>query len=254
MQIEPVRRTSVVQSAISKIKELIDEEYFNFGEKLPPERELAKLLGISLPSLREALRALSILGIAEMRPGSGTYLRSSVSDCSSDPFSLLFNLSRPLHIDLFEARMGIEGIIAELAAKKRTEEDLHIMEAALQEMRSHVENRKEYIKYEIEFHQAIIRAAKNTILKDFMEKMYKVLYESRKRTVEQLKDVYRESYLEHYRMYRHIKEGDPKRAKKAMVDNLSEVEKRFRQNRGKKRSDCRNPPGKSTLKSKLFKG
>ena len=241
MQIEPVRRTSVVQSAISKIKELIDEEYFNFGEKLPPERELAKLLGISLPSLREALRALSILGIAEMRPGSGTYLRSSMSDWSSDPFSLLFNLSRPLHIDLFEARMGIEGIIAELAAKKRTEEDLEIMEAALQEMRSHVEDKKEYIKYEIEFHQAIIRAAKNTILKDFMEKMYKVLYESRKRTVEQLKDVYRESYLEHYRMYRHIKEGDPKRAKKAMVDNLTEVEKRFRQNRGKNSRIAGNP-------------
>ena len=249
MQIEPVRRTSVVQSAISKIKELIDEEYFKFGEKLPPERELAKLLGISLPSLREALRALSILGIAEMRPGSGTYLRSSMSDWSSDPFSLLFNLSRPLHIDLFEARMGIEGIIAELAAKKRTEEDLQTMEAALQKMRSHVEDKKEYIKYEIEFHQAIIRAAKNTILKDFMEKMYKVLYESRKRTVEQLKDVYRESYLEHYQVYRHIKERDPKRAKKAMVDNLTKVEKRFRQNRGKERPDCRKPLGKSTLRS-----
>ena len=249
MQIEPVRRTSVVQSAISKIKELIDEEYFKFGEKLPSERELAKLLGISLPSLREALRALSILGIAEMRPGSGTYLRSSMSDWSSDPFSLLFNLSRPLHIDLFEARMGIEGIIAELAAKKRTEEDLQIMEAALQKMRSHVEDKKEYIKYEIEFHQAIIRAAKNTILKDFMEKMYKVLYESRKRTVEQLRDVYQESYLEHYQIYRHIKEGDPKEAKKAMVDNLTEVEKRFRQNRGKEWTDGRKPLGKSTLKS-----
>jgi GntR family transcriptional regulator, transcriptional repressor for pyruvate dehydrogenase complex len=248
MQIEPVRRTSVVQSAISKIKELIDEEYFKFGEKLPPERELAKLLGISLPSLREALRALSILGIAEMRPGSGTYLRSSMSDWSSDPFSLLFNLSRPLHIDLFEARMGIEGIIAELAAKKRTEEDLQTMEAALQKMRSHVEDKKEYIKYEIEFHQAIIRAAKNTILKDFMEKMYKVLYESRKRTVEQLRDVYRESYLEHYQIYRHIKEKDPKKARKAMIKNLSEVEKRLRQDQRKERAELKGRAVQSTLK------
>ena len=149
--------------------------------------------------------------------------------------------------------MGIEGIIADLAAKKRTEEDLQAMEAALQKMRTHVEDKKEYIKYEIEFHQAIIRAAKNTILKDFMEKMYKVLYESRKRTVEQLKDVYRESYLEHYQIYRHIKEGDPERAKKAMVDNLTGVEKRFRQNRGKERTACRKPLGKSTLKSKGHK-
>jgi len=190
MQIEPIRKTSVVHDAISKIKELIDQEDFKFGEKLPPERELARLLGISLPSLREALRALSILGIAEMRPGSGTYLRSSMSDWSSDPFSLLFHLRQPIHLDLFEARMGIEGVIAELAAKKRTEEDLRAMEHALQRMRSRLGDRKEYITYEIQFHQAIIRAAKNAILADFMEKMYKVLFESRKRTVEQLRDVY----------------------------------------------------------------
>lgn len=227
MQIEPVQKTSVVQSAISKIKELIDQEYFKFGDKLPPERELAKLLGISLPSLREALRALSILGIAEMRPGSGSYLRSSMSDWSSDPFSLLFNLNRPVHIDLFEARMGIEGIIAELAAKKRTEEDLKNMEVALQNMRSNLGDKKEYIEYEIKFHQTIIKAARNTILEDFMEKMYKILYESRQRTVEQLKDIYKESYLEHYQIFRHIKGRDPKRARKAMVDNLAKVEKRF---------------------------
>ena len=55
-----------------------------------------------------------------------------MSDWSSDPFTLLFHLSKPIHFDLFEARMGIEGVIAELAAKKRTEEDLQTMEAALQ--------------------------------------------------------------------------------------------------------------------------
>ncbi len=233
MQIEPVQRTSVVQGAISKIKELIDQEYFKFGEKLPPEREHARILGISLPSLREALRALSILGIAEMRPGSGTYLRSSLSTCSSDPFSLLFHLSKPVHIDLFEARMGIEGIIVELAAKKRNQEDLRNMEKALKRMRSHLKDKKEYIEYEFEFHQAIIRAAKNIILKDFMEKMYKVLYESRRRTVEQLRDVYRESYLDHYQIYRHIRAGDPKKARQAMVKNLSAVEERLR--RGSRR-------------------
>jgi GntR family transcriptional repressor for pyruvate dehydrogenase complex len=229
MQIEPIRKTSIVQSAISKIKELIDQEYFKFGDQLPPERELAKLLGISLPSLREALMALSILGIAEMRPGSGTYLKSSISDWSPDPFSLLFHLRKPTHFDLFEARMGIEGVIAELAAKKRTEEDLQKMEIALQKMRSQLKDKKEYIKYEIKFHEAIIQAAKNAILEDFMEKMYKVLYESRRRTVEQLKDVYRESYLEHYQIYRHIKDRDPKKARKTMVRNLTKVEKRFRE-------------------------
>ena len=232
MHIEPVRKISVVHSAISKIKELIDGGHFKYGEKLPSERILAKLLGISLPSLREALRALSILGIVEMRPGSGTYLRSGLSDWSSDAFSLLFHLSRPLHLDLFEARMGIEGIIVELAAKKRTDEDLRRMDLALERMRSQVRDKKRYIQHELEFHQAIVQAAKNVVLQDFMEKMYKVFFESRKRTVEQLKDVYRESYLEHHEIYRHIKTGDAKNAKKAMVANLARVEQRYRQSEG----------------------
>jgi GntR family transcriptional regulator, transcriptional repressor for pyruvate dehydrogenase complex len=229
MQIEPVQKTSVVQSAITKIKELIEQEHFKWGDKLPPERELAKLLGISLPSLREALRALSVLGVAEMRPGSGTYLRSSMSDWSADPFSLLFSLRQPMQVELFEARKGIEGILAELAAKKRTAADLEKMEAALQKMKKHMDSKPKYIKYEIEFHQTIIWAARNSILEDFMEKMYKVLYESRKRTVEQLRDVYRESYLEHYRIYRCIKEGNSQKARKAMVGNLTKVEKRYRE-------------------------
>ena len=224
-QIEPILKKSVVQDAISKIKELIDQEYFKFGEKLPPERELAKLLGISLPSLREALRALSILGIVEMRPGSGTYLRSSLSSWSSDAFSLLFNLRTSVHIDLFEARIGIEGVVAELAAKKRSDEDLKRMELALQKMRSNLNNKEQYIKFEIEFHQAVIRASRNSILEDLMEKINKLLYESRKKTIEYLKDVYKDSYLKHYQIYRSIKDNDTKKARKAMIQHLSYLEK-----------------------------
>jgi GntR family transcriptional repressor for pyruvate dehydrogenase complex len=128
--------------------------------------------------------------------------------------------------------MGIEGIIAELAAKKRTDEDLRRMDLALERMRSQVQDKKRYIQHELEFHQAIVQAAKNVVLQDFMEKMYKVFFESRKRTVEQLKDVYRESYLEHHEIYQHIKTGDAKNAKKAMVANLARVEQRYRQSEG----------------------
>jgi GntR family transcriptional repressor for pyruvate dehydrogenase complex len=229
MQIEPIRKNSVVQEAITRIKQLIDQGHFKFGQKLPSERELAKVLGISLPSLREALRALSVLGIAEMRPGSGTFLRSSLGSWSHEPFSLLFDLNPSIHLDLFEARMGIEGLLAELAAKKRTEDDLRRMKVALERMKSHLTDKEEYIKHAIEFHRAIIGAARNVVLQTFMEKMYKVLHESRKKTVEQLKDIYRESYLEHRLIYRRIKEGTPMHARRAMVRNLSRVEKRFRE-------------------------
>lgn len=233
MQIDPIKKRSVVQDAISKIKELIDRGDLNFGERLPSERELAKILGISLPSLREALRALSILGIVEMRPGSGTYLRSSLDSWSSDPFSLLFELGKPLHIDLFEARKGIEGILAELAAEKRSDEDLRTMESALQQMKSNVEDRGHYMKCEIEFHWAVIRAARNRVLEDFMEKMYKLLYESRKKTIKFYVDLYRESYLRHYRIYSSIKKKDAKGARKNMLRHLVFLEERVKNENGK---------------------
>lgn|GEM_PF-177529 len=233
MQIEPIQKKSVVQDAISKIKELIDQGYLHFGERLAPERELARLLGISLPSLREALRALSILGIVEMRPGNGTYLRSSLDSWSSDPFSLLFDLRKPLHIDLFEARRGIEGIMAELAAEKRSDEDLKAMGLALEKMKSNVEDKGQYMKAEIEFHQAVIRAAKNAILEDFMKKMYKLLYESRRKTITFYKDLYKESYLKHYRIYSSIKNRDVKGAKKNMLKHLVFLEERVKEDNGK---------------------
>ena len=228
MHIEPIRRRSVVHDAIAKLKELIDHQYFKFGQKLPPERELAKLLGISLPSLREALRALSILGVVDMRPGSGTYLKNSLDAWSHEAFSLFFDLNPSIHLDLFEARLGIEGFIAELAAERRAEDDLTRMEAALKRMKSHLSDKDEYIRHENEFHRAIFVAAKNVVLQTFMEKMYKILHESRRKTVRLLADVYRESYLDHYAVYRGIKDANPREARRAMIAKLSKVEKRFR--------------------------
>ena len=228
MHIEPIRRRSVVHDAIAKLKELIDHQFFKFGQKLPPERELAKLLGISLPSLREALRALSILGVVDMRPGSGTYLKDSLDAWSHEAFSLFFDLNPSIHLDLFEARLGIEGFIAELAAKKRTEDDLKRMEAALKLMKSHLADKDEYIRHENEFHRTIFVAAKNVVLQTFMEKLYKILHESRRKTVRLLADVYRESYLDHYAVYRCIKDANPREARRAMIAKLTKVEKRFR--------------------------
>jgi GntR family transcriptional regulator, transcriptional repressor for pyruvate dehydrogenase complex len=227
VKIERIQKRSVVHEAIAQIKALIDRGDFRFGGKLPPERELAKLLGISLPSLREALRALSVLGIAEMRHGNGTYLRSSLDVWSHEPFSLLFNLNPSTHLDLFEARIGLEGVIAELAAKKRSQDDLTRMEIALRHMEAHLNDKAGLIRYEFEFHQAIVEAAHNILLRTIMEKLYKLLHESREKTVDLLSD-YREVYEEHYLIYEGIRAGKPSAARKAMVTNLLKVEQRFK--------------------------
>lgn len=228
MHIAPIRKRSVVDDAISKIKKLIDQDYFRYGDKLPPERELAKQLGISLPSLREALRALGVLGVVEVRQGNGTYLRSSLDAWSHEPFTLLFNLHPAMHLELFEARIGLEGLIAELAAKKRSVDDLKSMEHSLQQMKAHLNDRYEWIKHDFEFHDAIVKASHNMLLQMIMERLYKLLHESREKTVKLLTDC-QEAYEAHYRIYQGILAGDPWAAREAIENNLTKVEQRYRQ-------------------------
>ena len=94
----------------------------------------------------------------------------------------------------------------------------------LKTMKAQVHDKTAYMEAEIQFHLSVVKAAKNVILEDIMEKMNKLLHESRKRTLERFHDIYKESYLKHLNVYTAIKEMDPKQARKAMVEHLSYVE------------------------------
>jgi DNA-binding transcriptional regulator YhcF (GntR family) len=106
--VKPVRKKSVPEEIIHEIKSLIDAGYLLPGSKLPGERELAQRMNVSRPSLREALRVLSLLGVIENRPGSGTYLASSAERWPVEPFSILFHLKRST-LSKFHARKILEA-------------------------------------------------------------------------------------------------------------------------------------------------
>src|SRR5690349_3940309 len=88
------------------------------GTRLPPERQLAATLGVGRSAVREALAALEILGIVDVRPGSGTYLRDSVSELLPRTLSWGLMLGAPRTRDLVELRSGLEVQAAQLAAER----------------------------------------------------------------------------------------------------------------------------------------
>ena len=230
--VKPVQKKSVPEEIIHEIKSLIDAGYLLPGSKLPGERDLAQRMKVSRPSLREALRVLSLLGVIENRPGSGTYLTSSSERWPVEPFSILFHLKRSTLFEIFDARKILEGGVAALAANHRSDEDIKTMEETLENMRLHLRKPETYMRLELEFHRSVIEAAGNRVIADLMEKLYRLLKETRTRIYQKYSSKIRayrdQDYKNHERIFKAIKAGNAQMAAKAMTDHLSDFEKRLK--------------------------
>jgi len=235
--IKPIQKKSVPEAIIQELRSLIDAGHLSAGCKLPGERELARMMKVSRPSLREALRVLSLLGIIENRPGSGTYLTASSEGWPTEPFSILFLLKKKTLFEIFEARKILEGGIAGLAAGNRSEEDLAALGGAVEKMRNNLHRPEKYSQHELEFHYAVIKAAGNAVIADLMEKLYKLFRETRARIYRKYSArirAYREKdYANHRTIYEAIKAGDAPKASKAMIAHLLDFEKRLREEQNK---------------------
>src|SRR3954468_23193055 len=113
-----VTRDALPDQIAARVIALITERHLKAGDRLPPERELAQAMGVSRSSLREALRALSLLGVTEMRHGDGTYLTALRPDALMRPVGLVLSLSDAGLQQLFEARKLVEPGLAALAAER----------------------------------------------------------------------------------------------------------------------------------------
>jgi GntR family transcriptional regulator, transcriptional repressor for pyruvate dehydrogenase complex len=223
----PKKRT-VPEEIIKQIKSLIDSGHLVPGSKLPAERELAQMMKVSRPSLREALGALSFLGVVENRPGSGTSLTDSFQRWPSEPFSILFLLNKSALLEIFNARKTMEGPVAALAADHRNEDDLKAMEIGLKGMKKDLHHIEKYLKHELHFHRAIIEAAGNRIIADLMEKLYRLLRETRISIYHQYASTLalfqEQDYRNHELIFESIKAGDAQAATRAMMNHLLDFE------------------------------
>src|SRR3954451_11313164 len=113
-----VTRDALPDQIAQRLIALITERALKPGDRLPPERELAATMGVSRSSLREALRALAMLGVAEMRHGDGTYLTNLQPGSLMRSVGLVLALSDSGLEELFEARKLVEPGLAKLAAER----------------------------------------------------------------------------------------------------------------------------------------
>src|SRR3990167_6105938 len=133
MDVAPIRSTRIYEEIVRQVKQMITEGRLKSGDQLPPERDLAEKFRVSRTSVREALRALESLGLLEIRPGEGTFVREVSVEALIEPLALLMVSQRETIGELFEARRVLEPAIAALAAARATPEEVQEMERILEE-------------------------------------------------------------------------------------------------------------------------
>jgi GntR family transcriptional repressor for pyruvate dehydrogenase complex len=163
-------RPPVYSGIASRIRDLAARDGLDAGDRLPAERELARVIGVSRTSLREALTALRVDGEIEVRRGSGIYLLRSPNE-RIPPIPSELREQYPELPALGEVRNALEALAAELAATRRTDGDLVSMVEAIRTMDAAVTNSEDGVEGDRMFHAAILAAARNPALSAILEEI-----------------------------------------------------------------------------------
>lgn len=218
-QLRPPVRSRLYEDLVDRLLEYVVEAALKPGDRLPAERELANRLGVSRASVRQAIVALEVQGIVDSRHGDGIYLRRL--GVAGESLNKLLDRRRRLP-EILEAREALEVKLAELAALRRTEEDLVAMDAALQRMEADINANGIGADADAEFHGAIIAAAKSLVLAQLMSYLSHSIHETR---MESLSEPGRpsKSLVAHRSIFLAIRNRDDDSAARAMREHLSVV-------------------------------
>jgi GntR family transcriptional repressor for pyruvate dehydrogenase complex len=211
------------EHVVSHVRALIEQGALRPGDRLPPERELAVRIGVSRPSVRAGLQALSAMGVVQARHGSGTFITDGPPVLGTGPLSFLAALHGFTRQEMFEARRVLEvGAIA-LAAQNANGEHLAAIAEEMAGMFASLDDPQTFLVHDIKFHRAIARASRNPILASLIEMVAAMFYERRRRNVGAPRDL-REAAEAHRLIYQALRDRDPIAAQRTMGEHLRRSE------------------------------
>jgi GntR family transcriptional repressor for pyruvate dehydrogenase complex len=225
--IEIGRRETVVEAIAAALIRYIASHKLQGGDKLPSERELVEMIGVSRLPLREALCILKGLGIVEARHGKGVFVKRM-------DLAAIFSMLSPLlrtqaHIkpaDMVLARQHLEPSITALAAVRRTEEHLRALENHLAAMRESLADMRAFIVHDMAFHQELARASGNPVFHVFMAALTDLLRHVQFLYPDKLR--YREESVGyHERILGAVRAKNPGKAERLMRQHIRTVARRI---------------------------
>jgi GntR family transcriptional repressor for pyruvate dehydrogenase complex len=222
-----VERKRLTDQIIDQLISMITDGKFKPGDKLPPEPALMEQFGVGRSSLREAIGALSLIGMLTVRPGYGTHVSASLGESVSGPFrwGMFMGWREKLH-EFIEARITIEQALVGMAAERATEADVEEIKRCHELLKASKVTKRKAIQADLVFHTAIANASHNSVLARFLEELRQPV----KNWMEQKASLfggYDKVFDQHDAVFSAILARDPVRARKAMKKHLEAVGERL---------------------------
>ncbi|WP_109312255.1 FadR/GntR family transcriptional regulator [Ruegeria sp. AU67] len=229
MPFQKVQTEKLSIAVVRQIELLILRGILRPGERLPAERELAERLGVSRPSLRDAIADLQDQGLLTAKAGSGIYVAEVLGSAFSPALIRLFGSHDEAVFDYLSFRRDMEGLAAERAARLGSDSDLKVVQTIFDKMEAaHIRNATEdEAQLDAQFHMAIIEASHNVVMLHMMRSMYDLLrqgvFYNRQMMFQQ--QTTREAILDQHRAINTaLQARDPAAARAAVDMHLTYVE------------------------------
>jgi len=219
------RNVQIAEQIIASIR----DSTYKPGKRLPSERAIAEQMGVSRPSVREALCALEMVGLLESRVGDGTYVKKTDSVSTRAQALAILEMSES-PFEVLDARQILESTIAAIATQRAQQADLELMQEALLLMKQATQEMDDeaYLHANIDFHIGMVKAAKNSYLEGVITPLIRTMEDRLSRAM-------RKSYLTkhkqglnaykiHERIFLAIESGDPIAARKEVEEHFCDVE------------------------------
>jgi GntR family transcriptional regulator, transcriptional repressor for pyruvate dehydrogenase complex len=214
------RDSVAAEQVIAHVRGLIERGELRPGDRLASERQLARDVGVSRPSVRAGLRSLAAMGVVQTRHGAGTFITDGPPALVNEALGLLAALHGIGFDPLFEARRVLEVGSAALSAQRASGEQIMAMSDEITGMYAALDDPQDFLRHDVRFHRAVALGANNPVLGALIEMVASLHYEQRRVTVERARDQLRESADMHRRIYQAIRAHDPEAARAAMDEHL----------------------------------
>jgi GntR family transcriptional repressor for pyruvate dehydrogenase complex len=228
MPLNKLQVPRISDAVASSLERRILEGSLKPGDRLPPERELSIELGVSRPSLREAIQKLASKGMVQSRQGGGTYVTDRLESTFFDPWQDMMGAHPNLREDLLEFRRMLEGQAAEWAAERATEADLTRLDQTFEALaRSFAGDDLDVrSKADIAFHQAVGEASHNVLLGHLSAALLRLMHDNIRLNLGELKSIPAAGTLlksQHTAIHDAIRERKPQAARAAAETHIDFV-------------------------------
>lgn len=223
--LKEIIQTRIPQFVVNQIQELILQGKVKAGERLPTEEQLSKIFNASRGSLREALRVLEQNGLIVVKPGAkgGVFVKALTTDQVSQSLGMLLRYQRVSLKDLIEFREGVEGVVAELAAKRAKTKDIRYLKGLLRKAETCFKEGglqwNRFIQVDSQFHMALVHIVGNLVFESVLRTVYDNI-QPYDQTLPREEKLFKEYYRDLCEIVRAVEEKQPNRARLLAQDHI----------------------------------